>query len=116
MLNQGRFLLLTESLKAGLPAPLDGVCPTINDQHQLRRTAQYSAAAGMGGMMCIHPNQISIVESIFAPSYAQIEWASAVVNAAATRGSSFQFRGQMVDEPVLKLALKILNKSKFQQT
>ena len=108
MLNQGRFLLLSQSLMAGLPAPLDGVCTAINDHDQLRRTAQYSYAAGMGGMMCIHPNQIATIEDIFTPSDAQIEWASAVVQAAVTRNSSFQFRGQMVDEPVLKLAHKIL--------
>jgi citrate lyase beta subunit len=112
MLNQGRFLLLSQSLIAGLPAPLDGVCPVLNDDGYLRRTAQYSCAAGMGGMMCIHPNQIAIVESIFTPSDTQIEWASAVVKAAVGRNSSFQFRGQMVDEPVLKLARKILIRSK----
>jgi citrate lyase beta subunit len=112
MLNQGRFLLLSQSLMAGLPAPLDGVCPALNDHDYLRRTAQYSSAAGMGGMMCIHPNQIAIVESIFTPSDAQIEWACAVVKAAVTGNNSFQFRGQMVDEPVLKLAHKILIRSK----
>ncbi len=93
---------------AGLPAPLDGVCAVLNDHDYLRRTAQYASAAGMGGLMCIHPNQIAIIEDIFTPSDAQIEWASAVVQAAVTRNSSFQFRGQMVDEPVLKLAHKIL--------
>jgi citrate lyase beta subunit len=112
MLNQGRFLLLSQSLIAGLPAPLDGVCPVLNDDGYLRRTAQYSCAAGMGGMLCIHPNQIAIVESIFTPSDTQIEWASAVVKAAVGRNSSFQFRGQMVDEPVLKLAQKILIRAK----
>jgi citrate lyase beta subunit len=112
MLSQGRFLLLSQSLMAGLPAPLDGVCPVLKDDSYLRRTAQYSCAAGMGGMMCIHPDQVAIVESIFTPSDTQIEWASAVVKAAVGRNSSFQFRGQMVDEPVLKLAQKILTKSK----
>jgi (S)-citramalyl-CoA lyase len=112
MLNQGRFLLLSQSLMAGLPAPLDGVCPVLKDDGYLRRTAQYSCAAGMGGMMCIHPDQVAIVESIFTPSDTQIEWASAVVKAAVGRNSSFEFRGQMVDEPVLKLAQKILTKSK----
>ena len=113
MLNQGRFLLLSQSLMAGLPAPLDGVCPVLNDHDHLRLTAQYSFAAGMGGMMCIHPHQVAIVESAFTPSDVQIEWACAVVKAAVTRNSSFQFRGQMVDEPVLKLARKILIRSKI---
>ena len=111
MIDQGRFLLLSQSLMVGLATPLDGVCPLLNDNDHLRRTAQYSCAAGMGGMMCIHPNQIATVESVFAPSSARIEWANAVVKAAATQNSSFRFRGQMVDEPVLKLARKILLRS-----
>jgi|GEM_PF-1531982 citrate lyase beta subunit len=87
-------------------------CPAVNDQEQLRRTAQYSAAAGMGGMMCIHPNQVGLVESIFAPSADQIEWAGALVKTAAEHNNSFQFRGQMVDEPVLNRARKILTNTK----
>jgi len=112
MLNQGRILLLKESIMEGLPAPLDGICPAVNDQEQLRRTAQYSAAAGMGGMMCIHPNQVGLVESIFAPSADQIEWAGALVKTATEHNNSFQFRGQMVDEPVLNRARKILTNTK----
>jgi (S)-citramalyl-CoA lyase len=112
MLDQGRFLLLSQSLMAGLPAPLDGVCPVLYDHDQLRSAAQYSYASGMGGMMCIHPNQIATVESIFTPSKVQIAWASAVLTAAITRTGSFEFGGHMVDEPVLKLAKKILIKSK----
>ena len=109
MLDQARFRLVSESGLAKLAAPVDGVFPSLEDETGLADAAQYARASGMGGMMCIHPRQIRAVNAAFSPTEAELEWAQAVIATSVTEKSSFRFRGQMVDKPVLIRAKTILS-------
>lgn len=109
MLDQARFKLILASVMASIPAPVDGVFPSLDDESGLFAAAEYAKASGMGGVMCIHPRQIGVVNNAFAPSPSDIEWARMVVEASVNEKSSFRFRGQMVDKPVLNRAKGILN-------
>lgn len=109
MMDQARFALVSASHQANLPAPVDGVFPSLDDEAGLRRNAEYACAAGMGGMMCIHPLQLQAVHNAFAPSKAAVEWARAVLAASVSEKHSFRFRGQMVDKPILERAVSILD-------
>ena len=111
MLDQARFALVIASCMADLAAPVDGVFPSLEDEARLQDTAEHARAAGMGGMMCVHPRQINVVNEAFATSETELEWASAVLAAAVTEKSSFRFRGQMVDKPVLERAHSFLSSS-----
>lgn len=108
MLDQARFTLVAASGLADIAAPIDGVFPSLDDEEGLSAAARYARAAGMGGMMCIHPRQTAAVHSAFAPSSADLEWAQAVIDASVNEKSSFRFRGQMIDKPVLDRASSIL--------
>ena len=108
MMDQARFGLVSASFLANLASPIDGVFPALDDEIGLKRAAKYARSAGMGGMMCIHPSQIDPLHDSFAQNEIELEWAGAVIAAAKAEKSSFCFRGQMVDKPILDRARKIL--------
>ena len=108
MLDQARFKLVCASGLAAIASPIDGVFPSLEDQPGLVATAESARASGMGGMMCIHPRQIGAVHAAFSPSATDIEWAEAVIEASVGEKSSFRFRGQMIDKPVLDRARNVL--------
>lgn len=108
MLDHARFELIAASRLAKIPAPVDGVFPSLDDPDGLSAAAHYVRATGMGGMMCIHPRQTGAIHDAFVPSPAERDWAQAVIAASLTEKSSFRFRGQMIDKPVLELAQRIL--------
>ncbi|MGR3621842.1 HpcH/HpaI aldolase/citrate lyase family protein [Pseudophaeobacter sp.] len=103
-LDAARFMLVTNSRLGDLPPPIDGVFTNLDDTTGLQNATEHACASGMGGMMCIHPRQTSVVHAAFAPSEAEVEWAQAVVLASEGQKGSFQFRGKMVDKPVLDRA------------
>jgi len=108
MLDQARFRLVSAARRANAPPPVDGVFPALDDTAGLAACAAHAAATGMSGMMCIHPGQIEIIHTAFAPSPEQIEWATAVLAASLAERHSFRFRGQMIDAPVLSRARSVL--------
>jgi citrate lyase beta subunit len=67
-------------------------------------------ALGFGCKTAIHPKQISIIHSAFAPSPDELAWARALLQAlpdGPTNGA-FIFEGRMVDAPVLRKARRIV--------
>jgi len=64
--------------------------------------------------MCIHPNQISVVNRIFTPSAAEIAFAERVVDAfarAEREGSAaIQVDGKFIDYPIVYRAQRVLEK------
>lgn len=107
-LDTARFMLVSNSRLGNLPPPVDGVFTDLNDEIGLQRVAEHARASGMGGMMCIHPGQTAAVHDAFTPSAADLEWAQAVIEASVNEKSSFRFRGQMIDMPVLDRARNVL--------
>lgn len=87
-----------------------GVHTRLRDPDGLRRRAEYMAALGFGGMLCIHPEQVPIVAAAFSPTPAQVAWATRVVAEAETSAASL-VDGQMVDRPVLERARSILHRA-----
>ena len=87
---------------------VDGVWVDINDGEGLRRFAQQARRLGMSAISIIHPNQIDIANEAFTPTRDDIDYAQAVVNAfeeARARGlGAIQFRGQLLDYPIVDRA------------
>lgn len=62
-----RSHLVLASRSAGLPAPIDG--PSLaSDVGGLRNYCRRSVTTGMGGMLCLRPEHIPMINSEFAPS------------------------------------------------
>ncbi|GAA0385758.1 CoA ester lyase [Microbispora corallina] len=94
---------------AGLPGPVDGVEPEIDDVAVTLAAARRAAALGFTGKLCVHPRQVGPVHSAFAPSDGELAWARRVLDMAeGTGGAAVRVDGEMVDTPRLELARRIV--------
>lgn len=74
-LSHARSVVVTASRAAGIDAPLDTVWADLTDPDGLQASARTALAYGFQGKMCIHPNQIAVVNGVFTPSDAEIAFA-----------------------------------------
>ncbi|KAM3181410.1 hypothetical protein ACTXT7_014440 [Hymenolepis weldensis] len=129
-----RQYLVTMCRAYGLAA-LDMVETNLHDMHLFRENCDFGAQLGYDGKQLIHPGQIEPANTAFAPNEERIEWAKAVVEAAAAQtistssaippgpGSTFDrsalnagafaFRGHMVDRPTVKQAERVVALAKL---
>jgi citrate lyase subunit beta/citryl-CoA lyase len=110
-----RTRLVNAARAAGIQA-IDSVDSDLSDLGGLKRWGEASRALGFEGMGCIHPAQIPVIHTAFAPSPAEIEKAQKIVSAfeeAQQRGVSVVSLGsKMVDAPVVQRALKLVARAK----
>ncbi len=110
-LDHARFELVVQSRAAGLAAPIDGVFPAFGDDAGLQRAAVHARASGFGGLLCIHPRQVAVVNAAFAPTGAELHWARRVVDAVQAGQGVVAVDGQMVDAPVIARARRLLERA-----
>ena len=107
-----RARLVHASRAAGREAPIDSVVVEIRDLERLRESAQRARALGFGGKLCLHPDQVPVVNGVFGPTQAELAHAQAVVeayDAARARGeAAVTVEGLFVDAPVAETARKLL--------
>ena len=89
-------------------AAIDAVHITIADTAGLAAEARDAVASGFAATACIHPSQVATIREAYAPGDDQIEYANAVLAAAEGQRGVFEFRGKMVDAPVLAHARRVL--------
>lgn len=111
-LTYARNHLVAASAQAKLPGPIDTVYPSVKDSEGLRKDSLTAKALGFKGKLVIHPGQIEVVQEVFSPSAAEIEDAQEIVRvyqeAQAQGIGAVQWKGKMLDEPVLKRAQQVL--------
>lgn len=82
------------------------------DEAKFRQTIAQAREMGFTGGFCIHPKQVPILNELFAPSAAEIEWADGALSAfedALAKGlGAVSFRGAMIDLPIADRARAIL--------
>jgi len=103
-----RVRLLIAARAAGLPAPMLSVYPAIRDLDGLRADTERGKALGLRGRVAVHPKQIPVIKSVFAPTGEEKTWAEAVIAALEHGGVSTLPDGQMVDRAMLGRARSIL--------
>src|SRR5437763_12201873 len=110
-----RSRLVNAARAAGIQAS-DSVFGDVGDMEGLLRWGETSRALGFDGMGCIHPSQIAVIHSAFAPSQAEIEKSQKIVSAfeeAQQRGLGVVSLGsKMIDPPVVQRALKLVARAK----
>jgi citrate lyase subunit beta/citryl-CoA lyase len=113
-LAYARAKIVTASRTAGIEAPFDTVWVDLADEEGLEASARTALGFGFQGKMCIHPNQIAVVNRVFTPSEAEIAFAERVVAAfaqAEVEGSAaIQLDGKFIDYPILYRAQRVLKK------
>jgi len=107
-----RARLVLAARAAGLDPPLDTVWARLPDRDGLRDSARTALAMGFQGKMCIHPDQIAVVNEVFTPSPEEVARAERIVEAfrqAEQQGSaSIQLDGQFIDYPIVQRARRIV--------
>jgi citrate lyase beta subunit len=111
-----RSRVVVESAAAGIRPPLDVVYLDLHDRDGLEEQARLARSLGFRGKACIHPDQVDVVNRVFAPTAAEVDWARRVLEAfeeeeVAGRGV-FALDGTMVDRPVVERARRILAEAK----
>jgi citrate lyase subunit beta/citryl-CoA lyase len=96
---------------AGITA-LDQVVVAYEDDDRFRADAAAGRALGFRGKLCIHPRQVPLANEVFGVSAEQAERARRIIDAyeeARRRGAGVvSVDGQMVDEPMVRLARAVL--------
>ena len=93
-----RSRLVMASCAAGLPGPIDGPSVDVDDIVGLGEDLRHSVGLGFTGKLCLHPRQLRMTNSAFAPAPSKLAWARRVL--AATRASPtsvVRVDGEMVD-------------------
>lgn len=97
----------------GLSA-LDQVFVNVRDLEGFSRQAKAAREMGYAGKMCVFPKQVEVANKIFSPSPDEIDRSVRLLQAFETAEASghatFEFEGEMVDEPVLKRAQAVVRR------
>lgn len=101
---------------AGLDAPIDGVTVDFKDEKLVQIETQQAKNLGFSGKLCIHPNQVNIVNQAFSPTDEETQWAKNVLDAVKkAQGQAISLDGKMIDLPVILRAEKILKQANLDQ-
>ena len=84
----------------------------VTNSDGLRDECRRVATLGFNGKACIHPNQVAIVNDIFSPDAAIIQWARSVRQAQSdSQGGAVLLDGKLLDAPVYLRAQRILQQA-----
>lgn len=111
-----RSKLVLDSAAAGIRGPFDLVHLDVRDGEGLDAECRLARSLGFRGKVCIHPDQVAIVNAVFAPGEEELERARRIVE-AYTRGiaegrGAVALEGEMIDLPVVERARQVLADAK----
>jgi len=111
-LAYGRAKIVYDARAAGLPPPLDGPFLKVRDQASLEQDCIVSRSLGHRGRVCIHPDQVPVVNRIYGPDPEEVLFAHNVIHAFAeaerTGSASIAVDGIFVDYPIVHKAQRII--------
>lgn len=93
---------------AGLPAPVAGVTPQLDDSARLLADLAQARRLGFGAKLCIHPSQVAPIHAALQPTEQALDWARRVLAAEAASPGAARLDGRMVDRPVVLQAQRTL--------
>lgn len=109
VLDAARFEIVLASRLGNLLQPVDGVTTDLKDADVITSDVERARAFGFGAKLCIHPAQVTPVNTGFMPTGAEIDWAQRILKALEeAAGSVVQVDGKMVDRPLIDRAQQIL--------
>lgn len=114
-----RSAIVTAARAFGLPSAIDLVCTSFRGEEglkTLKRECESGKSMGFNGKQCIHPSQVDIVQTLYAPSESEVEWAVRIViadeKAARAGRGAWTMDGKMIDAPVTGKAKAIVAKAR----
>jgi len=107
-----RAEIVLQSRAAGLEAPIDTVWADVKDAEGFAQSAARARSLGFQGKLCIHPDQVDVVNRAFTPSDAEVAKARRIVEAftaaEASGSSAIQLDGQFIDYPIMYAARRMV--------
>lgn len=108
-----RSKLVVACRAAGLEPPIDTpFMLDLNDLNALQRDAGLARQFGFQGKLCIHPNQVEVINQVFSPKPKEVQQARRIVaafEAAEAEGQgALLVDGHFVDYPIVARARRIL--------
>lgn len=108
-LNYAASRIAIASRLAGLPAPVAGVTPQLEDRARLLDDLASARSYGFGAKLCIHPSQVAPIHAALRPSAEALDWAQRVLAAEAASPGAARLDGRMIDRPVVLQAQRTLS-------
>ncbi len=104
-----RSLCLFAAAAAEVTA-IDTVYTDYRDNQGLAKYAGSARRDGFSGMLAIHPGQVDVINQAFAPTAAELEWATRIVAAFGENpgAGTIGLDGRMIDRPHLVQAKRIV--------
>ena len=107
-----RSAFVAHSRAAGLEPPIDTVWVSLKEPEGFARSVQRAKDLGFQGKLCIHPDQVPVVNACFQPGEAELAHARRVVAAFAQAErdglAAIQVDGQFVDYPIVYRAERLI--------
>jgi citrate lyase subunit beta / citryl-CoA lyase len=101
--------IVLASQLAKIQAPIDGVTVDFKDEDLVQFETLQAKNLGFSGKLCIHPNQVPIINQTFKATQQEVDWANQVMQTVeAAQGQAVSLNGKMIDLPVILKAQKIL--------
>jgi citrate lyase subunit beta/citryl-CoA lyase len=105
--------LVIASAAANLPAPLDSPHFSISDERGMVAAVGRARERGFGGTLCIHPSQVSIVNTGFAATEEERAWAAKILAAwsdpSTSTAGAIRVGDELVDEAMVRRARQIVD-------
>jgi citrate lyase subunit beta/citryl-CoA lyase len=113
-LAHARAVIVTASRAYGIDAPLDTVWVDLTDKEGLEASVRTALGYGFQGKMCIHPDQIAVVNRVFTPTDTEVAFAervaAAFAEAEAEGSAAIQLDGKFIDYPIVYRSQRVLQK------
>ena len=110
-----RMTLIAQSRAAGLEPPIDTVWVSLTDREGFARSVQRAKDLGFQGKLCIHPDQVPVVNDCFRPTEPELSHARRVLEAFAQAErdglAAIQVDGQFVDYPIVYRAQRLIERA-----
>jgi citrate lyase subunit beta / citryl-CoA lyase len=107
-----RSLLILAARARGIDA-IDTPFTDTRDDTGLKADAQMSKSLGMNAKAAIHPDQVHVINRVYAPSEIEIEFARKVLDKyRRVEQGAFSIDGKMIDKPIIERAKKTLEHAK----
>jgi citrate lyase subunit beta/citryl-CoA lyase len=112
-LADARCRVVLSSRAAGLENPIDSPWFHFKETEAFERALERSRRGGFQGRLCVHPDQIGLVNRAYLPSDAELARAERIVaafkDAEAHGAAAIQVEGEMVDYPVVRRAQAVID-------
>lgn len=105
-----RSLVLLAAATHG-KAGIDSIYADFSDLDGVREESRDAVASGWSAKACIHPSQVPVVRHAYTPSSEDVAYAQALLNEVPRHSGVFQFRGSMVDGPLIRHAEQTLHRA-----